>query len=116
MPRTAAELGREGIAVKLRKSNVFSPSTRRRGGGEAALQILDQIGDILQADLQADDGAGRPWPDRPRLLQLAKDREALKATPGEAQAEQPQSIEESPRLAIIALQLEGEEAGRTAEI
>src|SRR5207302_1347286 len=68
---------------------------RRGQSREAVIEVQDQIVDILEPDVEADGGpARRPGGRGPDRGAIEWNGEALEATPGGADAEQGQGIEE----------------------
>src|SRR5262249_40964204 len=99
-------------------SRASAASARRCKGGKAALEIADQIVDVLEPDMQSH---GRParHPVRRRADAGAVEwnRQALEAAPRRADAEEAQCVDERVDRALRdRLEDDAEEAARTGKI
>src|SRR5579872_2734736 len=96
----------------------LSSPGRRVEGGEATREIGDEIGRILQADVQPHHRAFRlPCRRTAQPLRIDRQGEAFEAAPGEADAETLQRIDQrDPRGIVAAGKDEGEETRRPLEV
>src|SRR6187402_2893006 len=83
---------------------------------ERLLEIREEIGRILEADLQAHERAASPVSNRTHPFDVRRHHEALVAAPAVAEREEFQRLDEGGRLRLRRRELDREEAGGALEV
>src|SRR5689334_23472828 len=93
-------------------------SARRREAGEAALEVGDEIGQVLEPGMEADDRPALPARRGPVPLGVDRQDEAFEAAPARADAEQLHAVEHGidRRFRRAGAEHDAKEAARAGEI